>query len=290
VNYPDNGATGEFVNIGRNQLYYTLLANRRHTVFEDDATGDDAGKTGGDDAAGKTGGDAGKTPDPKGQKMLTQADFNKALAEDRRKHQEQTKKALAEVDALRSKARLTQEERDDLDKRYQDMQNQLLTKEELAAQEKAKLRKEHETKLKEVSSDRDSWKDRFTNASIRREITDAAAKNDAYNPSQIVALLQSKTRLVEERDNDGNPTGRFKPEIQFEDTDKEGKPVTLTLTPEKAVERMKELPESMNLFKGTGVGGLGKNNQPSGKKADPKQLAGDAEAYRKARKDGTLTF
>ena len=269
------------MNVGRNQLYYTL-ANIRYSAYaDDDVPPPPDGDTPPDDV-----------PPPAGSppKTFSQDDFNKALAEDRRKHQEQTKKALAEVDALRSKARLTQEERDDLDKRYQDMQNQLLTKEELAAQEKAKLRKEHESKLKEVSSERDSWKDRFTNSAIRREITDAAAKHDAYNPSQIVALLQPRTRLVEERGSDGTPTGRFKPEIQFDDTDKEGKPVTLTLTPEKAVERMKELSESMNLFKGTGVGGLGKNNQPSGKKPDPKQLAVDPEAYRKARQDGSLTF
>lgn len=273
------------MNIGRNQLFYTLMALPRETFFADDAPPPAAPPA-----------DAPPPPadappaDPPKTETFTQEQVNDMMAKDRRKHQDQTKKAMAEVEALRSKARLTTEERDDLDTRMQALQDQLLTKEELAKKEESRLKKEHENKLKEVSSERDSWKNRYTDSAIVRSISDAAGKHDAYRPQQIVALLQSKTRLAEVRNDEGNPTGAFKPEVRFDTVDKEGKPVTLTLTPEEAVKNMREMDDYLNLFKGEGVGGLGQNNQPGGKKLDAKSLASDPVAYRKARREGKLNF
>lgn len=268
-----------------------ILADIFQTVFEEDGKEADPAPAdpasvdpASDDPTPKVGDDNGKGG------TFTQAQVNEMMAKDRRKHQEQTKKAMAEVEALRSKARLTTEERDDLDKRMQELQDQLLTKEELAKKEQERLRKDHENKLKEVASERDSWKNRYTDSAIVRSITDAAGKHDAYRPQQIVALLQSKTRLAEVRDDEGNPTGNFKPEIRFDDVDKEGKPVTLTLTPDEAVKRMREMEDYLNLFKGEGVGGLGQNNQIGGKKLDAKELAQDAATYRKARAEGKLKY
>jgi hypothetical protein len=229
-------------------------------------------------------------PLPNGKKTFTQDDVNRLLADDKRKHQEQVKKAISEVEALKSKSRLTQEEREDLDKRIAQMQNELLTKEELAKKERERLLKKHDDVVSSLAKERDNWKDRYVNSAIKRSITDAAATNDAYNPQQIVALLQSDTRLVEKLDDSGKPTGEFVPKIRFSDTDKEGKPVALDLDPTEAVKRMKELEHYQNLFKGTGVGGIGANNQPSGKKLDAKKLASDPAAYRQARKDGKLKF
>lgn len=225
-----------------------------------------------------------------GKKTFSQDELNKALADDRRRHQEQVKKAIAEVEALKSKSRLTQEERNELDQRIQQMQNELLSKEELAKKDRERLIKRSEEEKQALTKERDSWKDRFTGSAIRRAITDAAASNDAYSPSQIVALLHSETRLVEKLDDEGKPTGEFVPKVRFQDTDKDGKPITLELDPNDAVKRMKELENYQNLFKGSGVGGLGANNQPQGKKPDARNLAKDPEAYREARRTGKLNF
>lgn len=224
------------------------------------------------------------------KKSMSQDEVNKLLADDRRKHQEQTKKALTELESLKSKAKLTQEERDELDKRIQQMHNDLLTKDQLAAKERERLTKKHDEAVTSLSKERDNWKDRYTNASIRRAITDAAATLDAYNPAQIVALLGVNTRLVDKLDAEGKPTGEFIPKVRFDDTDKEGKAVTLELDPGEAVKRMKELDQYQNLFKGTGVGGLGSNNTPKTGKMDVKKLATDPQAYRDARKAGKLKF
>ena len=53
--------------------------------------------------------------------------------------------------------------------------------------------------------------------------------------------------------------------MTFNDT-KEGKPVTLELTPAEAVKRMSEMDEYLNLFKGKGSGGIGGTNRGGGNK------------------------
>lgn len=268
-----------------------ILSDVRFNSFADDPApepkpGDPAPEPKAGDPEPKAG-----DPDPKNPgKTFTQEDVNRLLAEDRRKHQGQTQKAINELEALKTKARLTQEERNELDERIQRLQDELLTKEELAKKEQERLRKQSQEQVKSLESERDSWKTRYTSSAITRAITDAAASNDAYNPSQIVALLQSNTRLVERIDDNGKPTGVFEPKVRFRDTNKEGKEVELELSPAEAVKRMKELDEYLNLFKGTGVGGLGSNNQPGGKKLDARELAKDPVAYRKARAEGKLAY
>lgn len=231
---------------------------------------------------------AGDTPPVK--KVFTQDEVNSILNKDKQKHQEQVKKAIGEVEALKSKAKLTQEERDELDKRLQQMNQELLTKEELAKQEKERIKRTLEGQVKQTAEERDAWKNRYTTAQIKRSITDAAVVSGAYNPSQIVALLHGNTRLVEKLGEDGQPTGEYAPKIRFDDVDKDGKPVSLDLSPEEAVKRMKEKDEYLNLFKGEGVGGIGASNQPAGKKTDARILAKDPAKYREARKGGQLKF
>ena len=51
---------------------------------------------------------------------------------------------------------------------------------------------------------------------------------------------------------------------------------------------MKEIPKYQNLFKGTGVGGMGSTHTPDNKKVDIKTLAGDARAYREAKSKGLV--
>ncbi|KKK45456.1 hypothetical protein LCGC14_3165440, partial [marine sediment metagenome] len=141
-----------------------------------------------------------------------------------------------------------------------------------------------------LTADRDSWKKLFTNSTIERSITDAAASSNAFSPRQIVAILGRDTQLVEVLDSEGKPTGSLEPKVRFSDKDKEGKPVTLELSPDEAVKRMREMDEYLNLFRGDGAGGAGLRSQPGGKKPDLKNLAQDPVAWRKARKEGTVNF
>ena len=233
-----------------------------------------------DDTTGDDGPEEGQT--------FTQDDLNKILAQEKRKHQSVTQKALQEVEALRKKSSLTEKERHDLDDRVEMLKSSLLTEQEKAKREADRLRKQHHERVTGLESERDTWKNRFTDSTIERSITDAAASNEAFYPRQIVAILGRDTRLVEDLDDQGQPSGRLVPKVRFTDRDKEGKSVVLELTPDEALKRMKEIPEYFNLFKAEGTGGAGLRSQPSGNKVDVRQLAKDPAAYRKAKAEGLI--
>lgn len=263
---------------------------------EDDASGDagaaaaaaasDAGADGapppGDDASN---GDGKVVFDESQQREL-----NRIVAAEKKKHQAVTKKALDEALAMRSKATLTAKENQEADARIEQLRTELLTKEEQGKRAAEKARKAHKMEKDSLAAERDTWKNRFTESTIQRSLTDAAASNNAFSPKQIVAILGRDTQLVEVLDDDGKPTGVLEPKVRYRAQDKEGKPVTLDLTPAEAIKRMKDEEEYLNLFRGEGAGGAGLHSRPGGRKPDVAQTAKDPAAYRKARKDGTLNF
>ena len=226
---------------------------------------------------------------PPSDKTFTQDQLNKILADDRRRHEAKIRQVLEEADALKAKASLTDEERTDLENRLESMRNDLLTKEELAKKEKDKLAKKFAEDTQKLTADRDAWQQRFTRQTIERTIIDASIENEAFVPEQIVAMLRTDTKLEEALDEDGRPTGQYLPKVTFADTDKDGKPVTLSLSVKEAVKRMTEIPKYGNLFKGKGTGGLGNQNTGSGSRhQDAATLAKDPAAYRAARKEGRI--
>lgn len=199
-------------------------------------------------------------------KTFTQAEVDRFLAEDRRKSKAQTEKLIQELEQLKKNKGLSEQERTNLATRIEELQNQILTKEQLLEKERTKLQSEHRTELQREKEEKESWRSRYTDSTIERTIMDVAIKAGAYAPEQIVALLQGTTKLVEDVDQEGNLLGTFTPRVKFRDIDAEGKSVTLDLTITEAVNRMKDLPERYgNLFKANVVGGLGGNGSvPTG--------------------------
>jgi hypothetical protein len=220
-----------------------------------------------------------------------QKDVDRIVKHRLRKAEEEQKKLLGEMNALRARADLTKEERTDWEKRVEQLNNSLLSTEELAAKERKKAEEQHARVLQEKEEAVNLWKERYTHSTIQRSLTDAAIQHKSFYPEQIVQILDRNTRLVEEL-HDGKPTGRLVPKVTFEDVDKEGKPVTLTLSPLEAVKRMTEVGKYQNLFEGTGVGGVGGRNHPvGGKKDDLASLAkGDLKSYLQGRRDGTISL
>lgn len=265
-----------------------LIANTWYNVFENEGDNVDAGTPPSDVNTETTGTDT-KVEDAKQTpKSFTQEEVNKILAQEKRKHQGVTQKALQEVEALRKKSSLTEKERHELDERVDQLKTSLLTEQEKAKRNADKLRQQHRERVLGLEAERDTWKTRYTDSTIERSLTDAAATNNAFNPKQIVAILGRNTRLVEELDGEGTPTGQLVPKVSFQDKNKEGKNVVLDLSPDEAIKRMKEIPEYLNLFKVEGTGGAGLRSQPSGKKLDVRELAKDPVAYRKAKAEGLI--
>ena len=257
---------------------FSLLGKLWVPVYEDPPVKDDPIK---DDPPVKD--------DPK-KTNFSQEEVNTILAKDRRKHQVDLQTAVDELEAIKTKADLSKQERTDLDGRIEELQNQLLTKEELADKEKVKISRKHADTVKALEADVVEWKARFTTSTIDRAITDAASAHKAFANEQIVALLKPNTQLTEELDKEGGKTGNLVPRVQFQDTDKDGKPVTLDLAVGEAVKRMTEIDKYLNLFQGDGTGGLGASTKPGTKPEDMSTLAKDPAKYRAARKAGKLTF
>jgi len=202
---------------------------------------------------------------------------------------------MSEIEALQTKSKLTSEEKSQLENKVDELRKANMTAEQLKQEDEQKLRKTFESRIEELTADSEKWKTNFTTSTIQRSIVDAAAKHEAFVPTQIVAILKDKTRLVETVDDDGKPLGAYTPKVTFEDT-KDGKPVTLELTVEDAVKRMSEMDDYLNLFRNKGSGGIGGSNKGGaggkGAKMTHAEAAvhfkDDPAGYQKWRKDNPL--
>lgn len=240
--------------------------------------GDDSGDTGGtgnlpNDPPGGDGGNGGGE-----EKRFTQADLNKILAEDKRKHQERYSTLENSYQELLQNQNLTTEERDTLKSRLEDVQKSLRTKEQQAEYERKQAEEKYQNELKTQTARASHWENLFKQETIARSLQDAAGAADAFNSNQIVGLLRPFTEL---KDQDGKLT----PMVDFPDIDeKTGEEVSTLRTPMDAVKRMRELPKVYgNLFKSNVVSGVGAG-QGTGPSDDHLDYANmDAETYRQHR-------
>ncbi len=252
-----------------------------------DGDGDGAGDGAGTDEAAKKAAEEAAKKKVEGDKVFTQAEVNRMLADDRRKHDKKVQETITQLEELKKAKGVSEQGRQELQNRIDELSNSLLTKEEQAKKEQEKLRNQHKQELENERKERERWHNLFTKESITNKITAAAAAAKAFSAEQVQALLSPHTRIAEVLDDDGKPTGDYVPKVKFSDKDKEGKDVSLDLTIEEAVKRMKELPDRFgNLFESDspgGLGGLGGNRSGSGG-SDPNKPPTDPVKYREWRK------
>lgn len=245
-----------------------------------DGDGDDAAAAAATAAAAKATADAAaaaaaaaKAGDGDPGQTFNKDDVNKIveerLARDRSnreaKHQEKYKDLESRYTELLDNENLGEEQRTKLTGQLEDVRGQLRTKEQEAAHKRKILQDEHDVELTTAKKSAETWESRFRESSITRELQDAAISNDAYEASQIVALLRPMTKLVEVVNEANNePTGDYKTVVNFPDVDEKDQPVMTQRTPAEAVKRMKEVPKSANLFKSNIVAGVGAGNATGG--------------------------
>lgn len=207
-----------------------------------------------------------------------QAKLNQLLAAEKRANQAK----IAQLTETIKNFSGTTEELTALKAKTEELEASLRTKEEQAAFELNKTKKEADEATKRLTGDRDQWRTRYTDAEISRAITDAASTHQAFNPSQVLAMLKPTTRLVEEN-------GRFNVKVKLTVPNDKGEQVELDLTPNDAVKRMTEMTETYgNLFRNTKSGGTGGSNTSGGTKLSLAELARNPELYRKMRAEGKL--
>lgn len=213
----------------------------------------------------------------------TQEQVDKMLGEQK----ESQKQALSKLQMLEQRVKLTEAEKIEHEKTVEDLRKKVFTSEELREQEIKKRDAEYRKNLDATSGERDAWRNRYSGEKITRAITDAAVTGDAFNPAQIVALLGGNSVLEEIKNEDGQVID-YVPMVQFKTVDKEKKPVTLALTPQQAIERLKGDASYFNLFKSTMKDGLGGGNGAKGSKMTLAEAAKDPEKYRKYRQENGL--
>ena len=193
-------------------------------------------------------------------RSFNQDQLNKLLAEEKRKGEAKLKAVLTEkqtlVDKLLTDKTLSDQERTALQAEKEELAKQLLTKEERLKAEKKAVEDALNAKVKDIEAKATEWETRYAQSSIQRELQEAAVKNDAFNPSQLVTLLKPMTTFEAVNGADGKPTGEYKTVVTMD-----GK----TYTPAEAIAAMKAVPAQYgNLFKAAGVPGVGGSSAPAG--------------------------
>lgn len=198
-------------------------------------------------------------------KVFTQDEVNAFLANDRRKHQEKYQQLETSYQELMNNQNLTKEDREELQRQLEDLQNKHRTKEQTLAHEKKQIEEQLSSQVKEWQEKAGKTWEMYQNETISRSLLDAAGP-DAFSGTQIADLLRPHTKFVEQKDVNGHPTGQYEVFVDLQDKDVEtGEPTTTTRTPQDAVKRMKELPEIYgNLFKSNVVSGIGGNSATGG--------------------------
>jgi len=224
----------------------------------------------------------------KGEITLTQEKLNSMMAENRRTVSKQNETLLGELNTLKEQATMTATERGDLEERLEKLQEQSMTQEEIVKRNSKKAQVAHAKELDKLTKERDTWQSNYSAERINRSILDAATAAKVEVNEQIMDILGPKTYLGEVLNEAGQPTGEYEPLVKFVDVDDDGNPTMLTLKPEDALKRMKELPERFgNLFTNPGTGGFGSTNgagSGSGRNVTVDSLK-DPAAYMKWRKE-----
>lgn len=241
VGYDDAGASGDVAGSAGDQG----AEGSAGTNLPGDGAGD-----GGDGGGSDGGGGSSTPPNPNagdtGQ-VFTQSQLNEILAKERRKTQRELSEVQTQLQTLEQTAQLTEQQREELAKSRQQLEQQLMSKEQLAAKQRKTLQEKHAQDLAAANLRAEQAEAKYADATIRRQLTDAAVEADAFNPSQVVALLRNGTELV-----DGNPV------VTMEIIGADEKPTKIAVSPTEAVKQMSEMTtEYGNLFRNHVVGGIG---------------------------------
>ncbi len=230
-------------------------------LFMDADDGSGGSGTGSESGDGGTG-DGNQEPKIKLADLIAsdpkyQEELNGMMSANRKKLTSSNAELVTQLEALKSSNRLSQEQQDELQTQITTLEEQNMSKDEIAKRETKRAADLHSGLLDKANAQSLAWQERYANSTIDRALLDSAIDGEAVRASQIVGLLKAKTQLVEEV-VDGVSTGNYTTVVKFNDVDEDGKAVVLNLTPPDAVKRMKELTDLYgNLFKGTATGGLG---------------------------------
>jgi len=206
------------------------------------------------------------TPEPAspGTPLFTQDQVNDIVVKRNKKVRQQLETAESTVEKLLQSQNLSVQERAGLEGQLEELQGQLRTKEQQAAYEAKKLQAEHQARLEQTNEQLNHYKGLFETQTRDNAIMAAASKHDAYNPQQFTELLGSRTKIVDEVNEQGEKTGRLVPRVEMTVKAEDGTASVVLQTPEEAIETMKnDVAQFGNLFRGNVAKGIGEGSNTS---------------------------
>lgn len=196
---------------------------------------------------------------PPGDKVFKQKDVDYIVSQRQKALRTQYEALEKNYTTLLEQSNLSENQRQELQGHLEQVQTQLRTKEQQAAIDQRKAAERHQAELKAAIEERDRYQGLFTKSTVERAVIDAAAKHEAYNPSQFVSLVGDRVRVVDELDEQGNRTGRMIPVVEVQVKDEAtGQMVTVRKSPEDVIVDMKGDVQSWgNLFRSNVARGVG---------------------------------
>jgi len=160
---------------------------------------------------------------------------------------QQMERTKSLLEQLENKHNMTAEEKKKLEEELEELRHANMSGEEKWQSKLEKTRKELQSQLDQIKENRDTWKTRYETEKIHNALLSAATKVKAYNPRQIVSMLEELAVVEEETDEKGKPTGKIKITFPMTVKGENGTEVEKELSPEEAVKAFISRPENANL-------------------------------------------
>ncbi len=211
-----------------------------------------------------------KAPEPK----YTEEDLNNRTGNLRK-----SLETKLEREATNHKA--TQAERDTAQAELDTLRAEYTSKETRAAQELDSIKRKSAADLKAEREARETAEKNYEALLVDVELTKEEALVKPSIPGALSDAMRGKTKLVDELNAEGKKTGKKVVRLEFDDIDKEGKPIKSQFPVGDAFKRMKEIPAKYGIyFEGVGAGGVGGGNgKGTGAATPPGELPKDIENY-----------
>lgn len=239
-------------------------------------------------------GDDPEADPPAGEATFTpeqQVVFNKAIAKERKATEDKLRKehdarlssVKQELEGLKERSDLTEQEREELKGRLEQILGEKKTVEQKLTDRLTEMEKAHKGQLDKEQGNTKKYQELFREHLFQAAVSKATIDNGGLNPDVFEALLKDSYEITEILDGEGAGTGKFRPVVK-KAVEKDGKITVVTLSVDEAIKAYADDEKYFNLFAAEGAGGAGATTRQAQRKGkrDPKTMsAKEYEEYRK---------
>lgn len=206
------------------------------------------------------GGGAGNGEDQAGRKKeMSQEDIDRIVKDrldrERGKFKVREQELLTTLQTLEADKNTSASAREELQKQIAELEEKVLSKEELAAKREKDAKAQAEKEILATKADKDRYQTLLVDNVRSQALTRAAVKCEAYDVDQVVALLSNRVEVAEVLGEGRKPTGKFKLTLRLPAKDDDGNDIEEAFDVDKGVEEY--LNRNPNLVRANVAGGAG---------------------------------